>query len=178
MMIEKAFPNLNIRDLATLQAASAFADNAMFGGQNRASSFEHGMRAAWQSVGDAQQLSANFYKQMIAQAKAATAPDSNRDPFFSLGRAMHLIMDLTSPTHVGFQVWDFNPKHIRAHMRGEERQPTPEELNMAIAMMRAAFAEVYGQAAADAASGLTPQKKVWMPPAKRQWEPTPIPSRP
>ncbi len=167
-MLDRAFPKLDSATMNYLKLASRQADDPFIGGQNNGHSYQHGMREQGQSVNEAQALAGKFYTDSIntAIAEKSAADKSGRPPsdfgvYNALGAAMHLVMDLTSPAHIGFQVWNWPQLNDdRSHVARESRAPTEQEMNAAVAMMRTAFAQVFGQAAADAASGLSPEPPV------------------
>jgi len=142
-MLEKAFPGLPESMLGALKAASADVDL----NQSPAKAYQHGMRAANQTVRQAEFLAAQFYTEQIDLATRIWRGEEKgtpEDAMMALGRALHLVMDLTSPAHRGFQVWDLWPNNIGKHRRRESKPPTAEEMNMAVTMMRVAFAQIFG----------------------------------
>jgi RHS repeat-associated protein len=146
-MLETTFKGLGTRHLETLQRASKYVDR--YSNQGVENSYQHGMRAPGQSVADAQALAATFYTDMIGAAKTARANGDLNQAYFALGQALHLVMDMTSPTHRGFQEWNENKAAQVAHVLLELRKPTRDEMNMVSAMLLAAFAEVFGVELAD-----------------------------
>jgi hypothetical protein len=162
-MLERAFPKLDSAAMNYLKLSSSQADSILLGGQGNGRSYQHGMRERGQSIDEAQALAGKFYTDEIntaitgkVAADKSGRPASDFGVYQPLGAAMHLVMDLTSPAHVGFQVWNWPQlNEDRNHVARESRAPTQQEMNMAVAMLRVAYAQVFGQAAADAASGLS-----------------------
>jgi RHS repeat-associated protein len=69
---------------------------------------EHAMRKEGESVSEAQARFCAFVDKNFAEFKRlenATRAHSRRYAYNRLGRALHAIMDSTSPAHEGFQVW-------------------------------------------------------------------------
>jgi RHS repeat-associated protein len=111
-IIDKAFPGLSTHQRDVLKRASARVDSILLGGQDLNLSYQHGMRAPWQSVKDAKHLAKEFIK--TNEAIAAKDAAANRVEFVenlsdkaleAFGKALHTITDKLSPAHEGFQVW-------------------------------------------------------------------------
>jgi len=111
-------------------------------------SAEHAMRNNDKdSVAAAKTRTCNFIKSKIdAYKRNKDSPDvSVRDAaFFSLGEALHPIMDSTSPMHQGWQVWDpystQGMKHGNAHGSHEGvKDLTPELLNRTVDLINKAL---------------------------------------
>ena len=60
--------------------------------------------------------------------------------YYYLGQAMHPVMDSTSPTHEGFQIWDGTG--ILEHLWGEKRA-TPESRRRASRRMQLLMDTIY-----------------------------------
>ena len=97
-ILREAFAGiLTVRQIAVLQAASKFVDRD----QSAGGSFKHAMRSS-ESIGDAKQKMGEF----IETKKKEFVMKNGDEALFSLGEALHPVMDSTSPAHVGFQVWE------------------------------------------------------------------------
>jgi len=149
-IIARAFPGLSPQLRQVLMRASVQVDR-LIPGQGNAHSYQHAMRGPNQSVVDARSQSIQFYEQNINQARETQAiaeknGQQGLDPkaLEPLGRALHTVSDATSPKHEGFQVWNWaDASADREHSRGES-EISPERMEMAVQMERAAFAEAFG----------------------------------
>ena len=108
--------------------------------------FEHGMRAPGQSVADARKKYCEFIKKNMdeyRQYKDRGVRNRHR-AYRALGRALHPIMDSTSPVHRGFQQWhpvDEGVFHGNAHGSLEGLSGlTPELLRETVDLIRRALA--------------------------------------
>ena len=103
-------------EMTTLQEASAYVDKF----QSPEYNYLHAMRSPGQSVEDAQKAMANFVKARTYEF-VVRAGDN---PLFQLGRALHPLMDQTSPAHEGFQVWNglWPPSNALGAYRHRERE--------------------------------------------------------
>jgi len=105
---------------ALMQMGSVHVDED----QSTESSYKHAMRVPGQSVEDAQKAMNKFIDEKIQQYKKLLAQGDEKGAYFALGEAMHPLMDSTSPTHQGFQIWYGldSPRHIwdgYVHSSGE-----------------------------------------------------------
>jgi hypothetical protein len=116
--------------------------------------YQHGMRAPSESVAEAEGKAARFYEDRIAEASRLQAAAEARgattvtiQALFALGEGLHPVADATSPEHEGFQVWRgtslFELPAALDHVDGE-RWMSPEREQVAIQMLRAAYAEAFG----------------------------------
>ncbi len=80
-------------------------------------SYQHAMRAPYQSVETARTKMLAFIAQAYKDAREALARGDADTSCFQRGRGLHPIQDSTSPVHEGFQVWDpyLNPLQILDH---------------------------------------------------------------
>jgi hypothetical protein len=80
-------------------------------------SYQHAMRAPWETPEQARRLMLAFIGDEYARARASAREGRSADACISRGRALHPVMDSTSPAHEGFQVWDpyFRPWTIADH---------------------------------------------------------------
>ncbi|HTY42618.1 MAG TPA: hypothetical protein VMH79_12160 [Thermoanaerobaculia bacterium] len=109
------------------------------------------MRGPNQSVADARNQAIQFYEENVNQAKGTQAiaernGQEGLDPkaLESLGRALHTVSDATSPMHESLQRWNWpDPSADQEHSRGESAI-SPERMEMAVQMERAAFGEAFG----------------------------------
>jgi hypothetical protein len=106
-----AFPDLDPSLLNALEEGSQSVDDLSNQGTDTA--FQHAMRAPKQSPADAQSKMCDFVNQNMDSYHAlADDADGNQlelqYAYQALGRALHPIMDSTSPAHAGFQIW-YNP---------------------------------------------------------------------
>jgi len=83
--------------------------------------YEHAMRSPSQTIEDARSRMCDFIRRNMSTYNALknSAIDRNRiSAYRDLGRAMHPVMDSTSPMHRGFQIWrpvDDGIKHGNAN---------------------------------------------------------------
>jgi hypothetical protein len=74
---------------------------------------------------------------------------------------------------MGFQVWNFNKDDIQSHLARESRAPTKEEMaTIAVTVMRAAYAQLFGQEEADFAAGTVsvgPRNRLLRPMQQGPW---------
>ena len=70
-------------------------------------SYMHAMRASsLVTLAKAQEDTRNFINKQVAKFKWDVSQGAYEDAYFQLGMAMHPLMDMWSPSHKGFQVWD------------------------------------------------------------------------
>jgi RHS repeat-associated protein len=93
---------LDSDDINILKDASAFQDEAF---NHIYHQYMHEMRAPWQTVEQAEKLYNDFLCQEINRAISLEKLGRHYEALFTLGRGMHALMDSTSPSHRGFQVW-------------------------------------------------------------------------
>ncbi len=77
-------------------------------------SYMHGMRAPGQTEEEARNLMNKFIDEKVKEYKELMAQGRQGEAYFRLGEAMHPLMDSTSPSHEGFQVWHSpwsSPRH-------------------------------------------------------------------
>jgi RHS repeat-associated protein len=149
-IIDKAFPGLTAEQRQILKDVSASQDGLMNGGQSHALSFEHAMRAPGQTVEEAETQFDNFisaqtvnaYDLQLYLSDIGAAGDSLKpEALVAFGKALHAIVDSTSPAHEGFQVWHYWDA-VGHHFR--EQSPTPQQMRDAIAAARTAFFFTFG----------------------------------
>ena len=99
-IINEAFASiLSQKELNILYKASKDADAKEF--QTLENSFRHGMRAPGQSIQEAYSKAVDFINQQVALYNEKGGEEGLR----ALGFVMHTLMDMTSPSHRGYQTW-------------------------------------------------------------------------
>jgi len=99
-ILDRAFGGcLTSAEIDILKSASEYVDRD----QSLEGSFKHAMRAPEQSIEAAQQQWSDY---VAGQLSAAQGLASRGAQLFALGTGMHALMDNTSPSHEGFQVWN------------------------------------------------------------------------
>jgi RHS repeat-associated protein len=90
----------NIRNI--FKEASAYVDTD----QSLAGSYKHAMSAPWQTPANAEKQMGKFLSDMKSQYHNFMSKGKKYEAYFALGMAMHALMDSTSPTHEGYQIWN------------------------------------------------------------------------
>jgi RHS repeat-associated protein len=116
-IIDEAFKNcLTGPQLGKLKWASAYVDGLFNGGQSEQYAYQHGMRGgADQSEMTARYAASNFIslQELLAKRYASNCKSGYKNiplgAIGELGQALHTIMDMTSPAHEGFQIWEGPP---------------------------------------------------------------------
>jgi hypothetical protein len=84
---------------------SMYADSSPF--QDAEHSYMHAMRSSsQQSINDAMTDMMNFVSDQLDLANEWKDQGRMDMYYFELGVGMHPLMDMWSPSHIGFQVWD------------------------------------------------------------------------
>jgi len=174
-IINGAFGGLSNAQRGVLRAASARVDSYMSGGQTAALSYQHGMRAPWQTASEARGLADNFIANhnKTAGALAKQAGGVTNAALDAFGGGLHTVTDRTSPEHKGEQVWTgggepglpaaFGPaglmigiaidgERAREHANGEA-QITLVQYHDAVDAARNDYFQAFGQAAFQQATG-------------------------
>lgn len=73
--------------------------------QSVGSSYKHAMRVPGQTVEEARSQMNNFVEEKVKEYKTLMSQGKTEEAYSRLGEAMHPIMDSSSPSHEGFQVW-------------------------------------------------------------------------
>ncbi len=156
-ILDAAFPGLSDAQRQLLKDASYNTDiNDRVNGrdpQALENSFLHAMRGPGQTVENGRTLMDDFVagnEQAAAAAQAAHAATGGQgvanDALTALGKALHPVMDSSSPAHAGFQEWAgnglFQQKLVKHGLR--ERSISPQQLNAAIAACRAEYERLFG----------------------------------
>jgi RHS repeat-associated protein len=147
-IIDAAFPNLTTAQRQILKDVSAhqdaiLTDGNIMGGQAGALSFQHAMRDSGQSVAEAESDYNYFVSLNEDEATriqigfwAAGNQGFSNNALAEFALALHAILDSTSPSHAGFQVWELS--HLREHKKAEA-SITPQQLNAAVSAAQNAF---------------------------------------
>jgi len=90
--------------IALIEAGSAAVDSPF--NQAPSASYMHAMRAPGQSIADARALACNFVNRKMNDYQSDLSNGNADAAWKALGAALHTVMDSTSPSHAGFQVWD------------------------------------------------------------------------
>jgi RHS repeat-associated protein len=121
-IIQALFPGLTWGQLLAVERGSAEVDSPT--NQGPATAYQHAMRAPNQSAADAQRRMCAFVNGNLGTYRALfDSPNvvTQYNAYVALGRALHPIMDSTSPAHSGWQVWDeplLHPGEIIPHGNG------------------------------------------------------------
>jgi RHS repeat-associated protein len=121
---------LNQDALRNMQLGSVFADSLINGHQADEFSYLHSMTsAAWPDKMEACKARFKYIQEMLAAYQGIRAAGRN-DAYWYLGRALHPLMDGTSPAHAGWQYWDNSqiPRHGPSSFGGFSRPGTEESL--------------------------------------------------
>lgn len=128
-IIEKAFSKtFSASQISNIKFGSQEADR--FQGEKH--SYMHAMRAASQTKEEAQTKMNEFVKEKQGEfMKLSQSGDyvGQIKAFIQLGEAIHPIMDATSPSHEGFQVWHGMPANLKELIE-EIRHGKLEDLNL------------------------------------------------
>jgi len=106
-IIQQAFAGLPPDLLQYVEEGSASVD--AFSNQFGDSSYMHAMRAPGESVADARARACRFLKDNLSRYnlyKDAPYSSLQQLAYQALGQALHPVMDSTSPSHSGWQVWN------------------------------------------------------------------------
>ena len=149
-IIDAAFPTLSPAQREILKEVSLEQDSLLGGGQSPTLAFQHGMRGPRQSVAGAQAAYNAFVADHLNRATQAqinfwahgNAGLSN-DALKQFAMALHAILDSTSPEHLGFQEWNWNPLSALVHRSGE-RLIMSWELDNGAKMARDSFSNTFG----------------------------------
>lgn len=123
--IDRMFPHLPSAARDIIKEGSADADKPEFQGAGYA--YMHAMSSNSMSPDEAKKLMCEYIKDQFSLANNSKIAGSSRY-WFHLGMALHAVMDSTSPSHEGFQMWGGVAKD------GHKHGPWPssmENLNVA-----------------------------------------------
>lgn len=108
--------------------------------QSMESSYKHNKRAPGQTIEEARNQMNKFIEEKVKEYKTLMSQGKTEEAYFRLGEAMHPIMDSTSPSHEGFQVWrglgGLKELVEGAIHGGEEQFISRERLNRTINLIR------------------------------------------
>jgi RHS repeat-associated protein len=122
LIIDRAFPGLNKWERYNIKRGSNYVDRFP-DGHKVINSYQHGMTAPGQSIEDAAQRTSDFIAGNQHKASIRSEDCWIGDCYFEglgnafsgaeygsalyfFGMAFHTVSDMTSPAHVGFQVWN------------------------------------------------------------------------
>ena len=134
-MLHETFYDLPDEYKAAMYRGSDFVDTQY---NDPLYSYMHEMRYEGQSVVQAQEEMWNFIFWNIKYYSLFRARGQYNDAYYYLGQAMHPIMDSTSPSHEGFQIWygtEGKENEARALNHGR-RELWPSTANFREAMER------------------------------------------
>lgn len=175
VILNAAFNRLSNAQVAVLQSASESVDSFWRGGQTAALAYQHGMRSPYETAAHARADADQFIlsNERAAATEAAKAGSVNDAALNDLGRALHTIMDRTSPSHAGEQVWTGGGEPgltsaagptgfvvgvvidaIRAKIHSDkEKQITLDQYHKAVDAARTEYLKTFGQDAYYRATG-------------------------
>jgi RHS repeat-associated protein len=107
IILKTALPNLTPTQLYWVQRGSQQTDFVL-GQFDKSGSAEHAMRAPGQSVDAARQQMCDFIRSNLRDFYAnvnSPIPSLRQGAYRALGRALHPVMDSTSPAHQNFPEW-------------------------------------------------------------------------
>jgi uncharacterized protein RhaS with RHS repeats len=116
-------PSLSETLRSEIERGSRYADNS----QAAKYSYMHHMRDGWrlQSIGDSKQLMDKYIENHLLNYECNMARGNHKNAYFELGRALHPIMDSTSPSHNDFEPWwgmftpALSPQTVAIHAIGD-----------------------------------------------------------
>ena len=134
-IINDEFRNFTPDQIAAIQEGSARVD--AMSNQLGDTAYLHAMRSLGESVEHAKQRACEFIKKKMDvynALKISPNPRVRRIAYQALGEAIHPVMDSTSPTHAGWQVWDplHHPGQIDEHGDMPGSMETEDALTPAI----------------------------------------------
>jgi hypothetical protein len=159
-IIDKAFPNLSASQRQILKNVSASQDSVLGGGQSNGNAYQHAMSSPDQTVAQAQSQYNDFVSGEESEAQDAQMKFWTADPDNKLndlspasleafGKALHAVLDSTSPTHAGFQKWNWmNPSLVRQHINGES-SISSQQMQNAVNAARNTYNATYGSLIGD-----------------------------
>ena len=152
-IIDNAFPNLTPAQRQILKNVSAEQDSIWLGGQSNDNSYQHEMRSPDQTVDEAQTQFNDYVwtQEAIANNLQIDFSDPETrsttltpEALTEFGRALHAVVDATSPAHAGFQKWDWrNPRLVWQH-HFAENHINDQQMRTAVNAARSAFVQAFG----------------------------------
>jgi hypothetical protein len=163
-IVDRAFPGLSTAARDVLKRVSEHQDR-IFEGQSTSLSYQHSMRAPWETATQAQERLQNFDKKVLEAAQILNSPSKPGDaPQLSalevFGELLHAEVDGTSPAHEGFQVWEWScpfawmgcaGNSIMQH-KAQESTISPQRMNQAVGVAQMWFLFTFGEEAYKKAS--------------------------
>jgi RHS repeat-associated protein len=157
-------------EVGWIQRGSALVDYSLFGQSRPSYAYEHGMRAPWETDEKATVRTDTFIREHEADAQQSLANGWKGSALVSFGRAIHPVMDRTSPAHTGEQVFGGVPSNplnllspggitreilgIYSHSR-EESKITMEQFRRTVDELRKQYLKTFGLEAFKKATGCT-----------------------
>jgi RHS repeat-associated protein len=154
-IIDTSFPGLSSAGRDVLKGVSAHQDR-LIPGQSRDLSFQHSMRAPWETPAQAQERLQQFAKERLEAAQILntgnTSSEVTIDALKAFGELLHAEVDGTSPAHEGFQVWEWNcvfawmgcaGNSVMQH-KSLESTITPQRMEHAITVAQMWFLYTFG----------------------------------
>jgi hypothetical protein len=156
-IIDRAFPGLSPGERDVLKRVSAHQDR-LFPGQSRHLAYQHAMRAPWETPAQAQARMQQFVKERREAAQMLntgnTSSDVSFDALEAFGELLHAEVDGTSPSHEGFQIWEWNcpfawmgcaGNSIMQH-KAQEATISLERMEQAVGVAQQWFLDTFGDA--------------------------------
>jgi len=103
-IIRKAFSSSPSPARVAIERGSKYADSLKF--QSPKYGYMHSMRMSNQTVEETEKLMNDYINKHLKEYKDQVKEGNCDKAYFHLGMALHPVMDSTSPTHSGFQIWD------------------------------------------------------------------------
>jgi len=103
-IIGLSFRNLPYNLRSEIEKGSAYADSSEF--QAPTFNHMHAMRQRGESVESAKEKMQDYINDHLKEYYRLLGSGETEKAYFQLGMALHPVMDSTSPSHEGFQVWD------------------------------------------------------------------------
>jgi RHS repeat-associated protein len=126
-MIDKAFGGVLSSDaIKAIKQAGKDLDSLWH--QNSDNQYEHAMRSLQDeangvTVAMAEKKTMNFISDKQAAYRRLMAEGKTKEAYYALGEALHAIMDSTSPSHKGYQVFDDSTvQSVLEHRRKETKK--------------------------------------------------------
>ena len=138
--IREAYPGVSPVLLQGIMEGAAHADNLLF--QTCVNSFMHAMSCDdLMPPAKARRNMERYVQAMMRNFWSQYCRGNARDAGFWLGKALHPVMDSTSPVHRGFQNWTWASRHKHGDMSEtiEDLRAAPAYRQETIDLMRQRF---------------------------------------
>jgi RHS repeat-associated protein len=115
------------KDLKIINKSSLRTDGGrlglLHGAQSKKNSFQHGMSSPKQTADEARKQAMEYKEKTMASAVQKEADGDHKGAMKELGKVMHLVQDMASPQHEGFQVWNglTHPGDAMDHHKAEQQ---------------------------------------------------------